>query len=176
MKAEFRRDATATAAIFGFFAASWFGWAQENPPTAWQTALIVGSILALLVAVVGGVLTWRRWSSKTVFNRHTSRRFGLIVGLEFAIAGVGAGVLTALGRADLIPAWIALVVGVHFFPLASLLKDPLLYGVAALVSLIALVAVPLAATLAVPVSAFTGFATGIVLLGAALFSLSSAVA
>ena len=175
MKAEFRRDATATAAIFGFFAASWFGWAQENPPTAWQTALIAGSILALLVAGAGGVLTWRQWSSGTVFNAHTSRRFGLIVGLEFAIAGVGAGVLTALGKADLIPAWVALVVGVHLFPLAPLLKYPILYGVAALVSISALVAAPLAATLAVPVSAITGLTTGIVLLAAALFSLLTAV-
>lgn len=176
MKAEFRRDATATAAIFGFFAASWFGWAQENPPAAWQTVLITGAILAFLVAVAGGVLTWRQWSSGTAFNPHTGRRFGLIVGLEFAIAGVGAGGLTVLGKADLIPAWVALVVGVHLFPLAPLLKYPMLYGVAAIVSLIALVAVPLATTLAVPVSALTGLATGIVLLTAALFSLSTAVA
>lgn len=176
MKAEFRRDAAATAAIFGFFASAWFGWAQENPPVAWQAVLIAGAILALLVAVAGGVLTWRQWSTRTAFNSHTGRTFGMIVGLEFAIAGVGAGVLTALGKADLIPIWVALVVGVHLFPLAPLLKYPLLYGVAALVSIIALVAVPLAGVLAVPVSALTGLATGIVLLAAALFSLINAVA
>lgn len=58
MNAEFIRDAAATAAIFGFFASSWFGWAQENPPAAWRHWLIAGAILALLVAIGGGVLTW----------------------------------------------------------------------------------------------------------------------
>lgn len=34
MTAEFLRDAAATAAIFGFFASAWFGWAQrrDRPP------------------------------------------------------------------------------------------------------------------------------------------------
>jgi len=48
----------------------------------------------------------------------------LIVGSEFAVAGLGAGVLAALKRADLISAWVALVVGVDFFPLAPLLRHP----------------------------------------------------
>jgi hypothetical protein len=38
MTAEFLRDAAATAAVFGFFASAWFGWAQ--------------AILVTLVAVV----------------------------------------------------------------------------------------------------------------------------
>jgi len=29
------RDAAMTALILGFFASSWFGWAQERPPAAW---------------------------------------------------------------------------------------------------------------------------------------------
>ena len=176
MTAEFTRDAAATAAIFGFFAASWFGWAQENPPTTWRKLLIVGTILSLLVAVVGGVLTWQHWSTGTVFNPQSGRAFGLIAGIEFAAAGIGAGVLTALGKANLIAPWVALVVGVHLLPLAPLLQYPLLYGVAALVSMVALVAVPLARAQAVTVSALTGFATGVVLLAAALFSLVTVVA
>ena len=173
MNAEFIRDAAATAAIFGFFASSWFGWAQENPPAAWRHWLIAGAILALLVAIGGGVLTWQHWLDGTAFNPQTGRTFGLIVGIEFTIAGIGAGVLAALGKPQLIAPWVALVVGVHFWPLAPLLRYPLLYGVAALVSIAALVAVPLARAQTITVSAVTGLAIGLILLAAALYSLGT---
>jgi len=173
MNAAFIRDAAATAAIFGFFAASWFGWAQEKPPAAWRNWLIGGAILSLLVAITGGLLTWQHWSDGTAFNPQTGRTFGLIVGIEFAIAGTGAGVLAAMRKADLIAPWIALVVGVHFWPLAPLLEYPLLYVAAALVSSAALVAVPLARAQTVTVSAITGLATGLILLAAALYSLGT---
>ena len=171
MIAEFIRDAAATAAVFGFFAASWFGWAQENPPSTWRNWLIAGALLSLLIAVIGGFVTWQHWSSETAFNPKTGRTFGLIVGIEFAIAGIGAGVLGWWGRADLIAPWVALVVGVHFIPLAPLLHSPLLYGVAALVIIGALVTVPLAAAQGVTISAVTGLTTGIILLATALYSL-----
>ncbi|HRW10622.1 MAG TPA: hypothetical protein P5121_36210 [Caldilineaceae bacterium] len=165
------RDTAAIVAIFGFFASSWFGWAQEKPPAAWVNWLIAGSILSLLVAVVGGIFTWQHWSDDTAFNPQTGRTFGLIVGIEFAIAGIGAGVLGWWGRADLIAPWVALVVGIHFIPLAPLLHSPLLYGVAALVIIGALVTVPLAAAQGVTISAVTGLTTGIILLATALYSL-----
>jgi uncharacterized membrane protein len=130
MTAEFLRDAAATAAVFGFFAASWFGWAQEAPPRSWRRALVAGSAVSLL----------------------TARR-----------------------RTALIPVRIALVVGLHLVPLAALLRYPLLYVVAALVTLVALAAVPLARSRSVAISAVAGLATGTVLLAAALFSIGSAL-
>ncbi len=177
MTAEFVRDAAATAAIFGFFASAWFGWAQENPPDAWRKVLVVGSVVSLLIAVAGGVLAWQRWSDGTAFDPDTGRVFGIVVGIEFALAGLGAWLLTARRRADLVAPWIALVVGVHLFPLAPLLQYPLLYVVAALVSVVALAAVPLARSRSrsVTVSAVTGLATGTVLLAAALFSLATVI-
>jgi hypothetical protein len=173
MNAEFLRDAAATAAIFGFFAAAWFGWAQDEPPETWRGALIAGSVLALLTAVVGGVLTWRHWSDGTVFDADTSRTFGVVVGVEVALAGLGAWLLARRRRSDLIPAWVALVVGVHLFPLAWLLHYPLIGVVAGLVTVAAIVAVPLARSRSLAVSAVTGLATGTVLLAAALYSAAS---
>jgi len=175
MLAEFTRDAAATAAVFGFFATSWFGWAQENPPSAWRRGLMAGAILSLLVALVGGFFTWQHWSTGTAFNPQTGRTFGLIVGIEFAMAGIGAGLLSWWGRGELIAPWVALVVGIHFIPLAPLLHYPLLYGVAALVSGLALVSIPLAHTQLITVSAVTGVATGSVLVAAALFSLATVI-
>jgi len=144
MTAAFLRDAAATAAIFGFFASAWFGWAQDEPPPAWRRALVAGSILSLLTAVGGGVLTWRNWSGPTAFDADTSRTFGLVVGVEVALAAIGAAVLARRRSGELIPAWVALVVGVHLIPVALLVRSPLIAVTGVLVTLVALVAVPLA--------------------------------
>lgn len=175
MTAEFLRDAAATAAVLGLFASSWFGWAQERPPPAWRPMLVAASIVSLLTAVVGGILTWQNWSEGTVFDADTSLVFGIVVGIEFTVAALGAVLLTAWRRQDLIPAWVAFVVGVHFFPLAWLLQYPLIHVLAALVIVVALAAVPLARSRSLPVSAVTGPATGVVLLAVAWFSLGSAL-
>jgi hypothetical protein len=172
--AAFVRDAAATAAVFGFFASAWFGWAQDAPPAGWRGWLGAGSALSLLTAAAGGVLTWRHWSGGTVFDADTSRAFGVVVGVEFALAGIGAAVLAARRRGELIAAWVALVVGVHLFPVAALLGDPLVYVVATLVTLVALAAVPLARTRRLAISAVTGLGAGIVLLTAAVISLADA--
>lgn len=175
MMAEFTRDAATTAAIFSLAAASWFRWAQAQPPAAWRYWLIGGSIFSLLIAVAGGVLTWQYWSTETAFNLETGRTFGLLVGLEFMIAGAGAGLLTALHKSQLIAPWIALVIGAHFFPLARLAHYPLLIVVAVIVILVALVAAPFARSQSITVSAFTGLTTGIVLLSAAISALVTVV-
>jgi len=175
MTAAFLRDAAATAAIFGFFASAWFGWAQDEPPPAWRRALVAGSILSLLTAVGGGVLTWRNWSGPTAFDADTSRTFGLVVGVEVALAAIGAAVLARRRSSELIPAWVALVVGVHLIPVALLVRSPLIAVTGVLVTLVALVAVPLARSRPVAVSAVTGLGAGTVLLAAALWSLASAL-
>jgi hypothetical protein len=175
MTSEFSRDAAMTAAIFGFFAMAWFGWAQEHPPRSWKKWLIAGSVVATLALLAGGLLAWRRWNTGTVFDGETGRTFGIIVGIEFALAGLGAGLLAWRGRKELIPVWIALVVGAHLFPLAPLLHYPLLYLVAALVTIAALVAVPVARGRSVAVSAVNGLGVGTALLTAAIFSLADAL-
>jgi len=72
-------------------------------------------------------------------------------------------------------AWIALVVGVHFYPLAPLLHYPLLYVVATVVTLAALASPYVARSRGIAVSAVTGAATGTVLLAAAVLSLGTAL-
>jgi hypothetical protein len=54
MTAVFVRDAAATAAVFGFFASGWFGWAQDEPPKAWGRALIgvAAGLVTLTAALV----------------------------------------------------------------------------------------------------------------------------
>lgn len=175
MVAQYVRDAAATAVIFGFFASSWYGWAQEAPPQSWRTPLGIGSGLALLTAVAGGLLTWRHWSDGTVFDDDTSRSFGIVVGIEFAAAAIGAGLLAVRRRAEYISVWIAFVVGVHLFPVAVLIGYPLIHVVAALITLVAIAAIPVARARSVSVSAVTGVGTGSVLLVAAMTSAVAAL-
>ncbi|QOC92314.1 hypothetical protein [Micromonospora craniellae] len=171
MIAEHVRDAAATAVVFGFFASSWFGWAQEAPPPRWRKPLVAGAVAAVLVLVVGALVTWQHWSEGTAFTAETSRAFGIVVGIEFGLAALGAGILAAVRHRDIIPAWIAFVVGVHLFPVAALINYPLIHVVAALITLVAVAAVPVARHRALPVSAVTGLGTGSVLLTAAASSL-----
>jgi hypothetical protein len=170
------RDFAGTAAAFGFFASVWFGWAQEKPPAGWKPVLVTGSVLSVATAVAGGLLLWRLWSRDTAFDDTTGPRFGIVVGIEFGTAALGAVLLAVLRRADWTAAWIALVVGLHLFPVAVILEYPLLHLVAAAVTVAALAAIPLARRRAVAVSAATGLPTGAVLLAGALVSLVGAVA
>lgn len=123
------RDAAMTVAIFGFFASAWFGWAQERPPRGsarWWLPL--GSVLGLLLAVAGGLLAWRNWGAGSVLDADGRMNlYLLILGIEFGVALLGVIVLLALGRRDYFAPWICLVVGVHFFPLAPVMADPVLY-------------------------------------------------
>jgi hypothetical protein len=88
---------------------------------------------------------------------------------------IGAAVLGWNRKSELTPAWIALVIGLHFVPLASLLDYSMLYVVAVGVVAVAVAAVPVARSRALPLSAITGVGTGSVLLAAALISLVTVV-
>jgi hypothetical protein len=173
--AAYLRDAAMTAVIFGFFGSAWFGWAQEAPPARWSVRLAAGSILSLATAVGGGVVAWQHWSDGTIFGPDTGRNFGIVVGIEFAVTGLGALVLALRRRRDLIPPWVAFVVGVHLFPVAAILQYPMIYLVASLVTVVSLIAVPVARSRTLAISFVTGLGTGLVLLAAAVYSLISAL-
>ncbi|MEV7231850.1 hypothetical protein AB0M79_33325 [Polymorphospora sp. NPDC051019] len=175
MTADFVRDAAMTAVIFGFFASGWFGWAQEKPPPTWPKWLGIGSGVSMLTAVAGGLLAWRHWTDGTVFDADTSKAFGLVVAIEFGAAGLGALLLAVTRHKDLVPAWVALVVGLHLFPVAVLLHYPLIHLPAVLLTVVALAAVPVARARSLPVSAVTGVGCGAALLVSALISLAGAL-
>ncbi|SDL47004.1 hypothetical protein SAMN05216298_3964 [Glycomyces sambucus] len=175
MTPDFLRDAAGTAAVFGFFAMAWFGWAQEAPPAKWLWPLRIGSILSGLTAVAGGLLLWRHWSDGSVIDASVGPKFGIIVGVEFALAGLGCGLLAWRKRADLMSAWIAFVVGVHFFPVAVLLEIPALHVTAALVTVASIASVFIAKARSLTVSAVVGATTGPILLASGLLALADAL-
>ncbi|MFI7426837.1 hypothetical protein ACIBPB_07600 [Micromonospora sp. NPDC049836] len=97
MTAEFVRDAAMTAAVLGFFAMGWFGWAQEDPPKRRKKWLVSGSVLATLVLVAAGLLSWTIWNTGTALDRDTSVLFGQVDGLLSVRPPVSDRVTATLG-------------------------------------------------------------------------------
>jgi hypothetical protein len=165
------RDAAMTALILGFFASCWFGWAQERPPAPWRKLLIVGAGLSIAVALVGGVSAWRMWSDTSALDEPGAvRAYLIIVGIEFGVAAAGAAVIALTGHRQYLAPWICLVVGVHFVPLAPVLDDPILFGLGAVLTAVALAAVPVSRQTALAPSAVTGAGAGTALLAVAAWS------
>ena len=153
-----------TALIEGFFGFVWFGWGQADASSGLRVVLALGGALAALLALAGGVQAFRSpASTSTLHDRRARRRYGLVVGVEFTLAGVGAAVLAGAGQSDFIPVWVCAVVGVHLLPLASLLQDRLLVPLGALLTTVALVALVAGLVTQVPASTVTGIGAGVLL-------------
>ncbi|CAL9545716.1 hypothetical protein SUDANB121_04350 [Nocardiopsis dassonvillei] len=170
------RDATMTTAVLGFFAAAWFGWAQERPPGGPATRWLGGgSALGVLLAVAGGVLSWLHWDTGSVLGEGSAMALYLIVlGVEFGAALLGVLVLLAMGRSEYLAPWVCLVVGVHFFPMAPILENPLLYPLGAWLTLWPFLAVRWANRRDLAYSYTTGAGAGPALLLFALPALAAA--
>ena len=157
-----RRDGGITALVEGFFASAWFGWGHADPPAWLDPWLTAGSIVALLVAIAGAVVGFTSPASTAALsNREAGRRYGIIVGIEFGLAGVGAALLGILGQADYIPVWVCAVVGVHFWPLATVLRDRNLIPLGVLVTATAIVALIVGLSTDVAPSTVTGVGAGL---------------
>ncbi len=114
------------------FGAVWvFGNSSSLPDTILAIVWVVGGVICLLLFACGIYLrrTSRLVKSETrsMTNRDLRRRFNQV----FIAEGVGIGIVVVicanLGYSEWIPAAVALVVGLHFFPLARLFRMPLYY-------------------------------------------------
>jgi hypothetical protein len=156
-----------SALYIGFFSAFWFNWARAGAPADLVPMIVACVVLALMVAVLGGVLLIavrrRRWAR----NAAVDRRFVLIAAVQFVAIAAGAILLSQVGHPELVPPWTAAIVGAHFLPLARLLWDPALVWLG-----IATIAVSVAGTVIAMIhgaaTTVTGLAVGVALLGFAV--------
>lgn len=139
MLTEFARDHAFTIAWFGLMAMVWFGWGQEDPPRRWRWRLGVGSVLGVILAGLFGYGVFVRWGEGSALDGRYEW-FGLLVLLEVVLAGAGCLILWKRQQIRWTAWWVALVVALHFLPLALLLGDWSLtvLGVAQAVCLIVL--------------------------------------
>ena len=154
-----------TAIVDGFFAAMWFGWGQAEAPSWLVVPLLVGVGLGVLTLVLGVVMTARTtgWLD-ALTEPDLRRRYNVVVGTEFGLIVVGAILLGLVGLAAWVAVWVCLVVGLHFIPLATVLQNPSLRPLGALVVCVAVVALVVGlATTAAP-STITGVGAGLCLL------------
>ncbi len=123
----------AKAALFGAFAgAAWICWSNAFVGEAvvyWGPATTV-FVLGVLVWSVCSVRRIRSRKSHSAVSRFAiinKWKFWVIAILEFLVAGCAVYFLIASRHPQLIPIAVALVVGLHFLPLAKVLKMPHLY-------------------------------------------------
>ncbi|MDI9950659.1 MULTISPECIES: hypothetical protein [unclassified Rhodococcus (in: high G+C Gram-positive bacteria)] len=162
------------AAVVGFFAAGWFGWAMavdlRRPLTVLLDAAIV---VALVVAVLGAVLAVRSPAeSSALADRAVRRRYTLVVVVEFAVIWAGAAVLGNTGLSAWIPVWVCFAVGVHFVPLAGVLGESSLTVLGALLVVVAAAGLVVGLTTTVAPGTVTGIGAGGCLLAAAVLTLA----
>src|SRR5262249_1356482 len=125
------------ATIMFFFGAIWLllgvfgGW----PSPGWLRAglLVAGLLLAVWIAIVVHRVshvseTAPPTPEQAAVGRRIGRRFGWTTGIEGAAILLAVILLNAVHRPDFIPPAIALIVGLHFFPLASLFRRSVYYG------------------------------------------------
>jgi hypothetical protein len=126
-------------AIFMFcFGIVWLliGLLQGRPSPAWlrRLLLVVGLALGASIATLGVRESNLRHSpsaksaQQLATGAEIARHFYIIFGVELAAIFVAVVVLKALRYPDYILCGIAIIVGVHFFPLAALFRAPVYYG------------------------------------------------
>ncbi|CAM3531552.1 hypothetical protein OCAE111667_14185 [Occultella aeris] len=122
MLTDFTRDHAFTIAWFGLMAFVWCGWAQEDPPPRWRWCLGVASGLGAILAGGFGYSVALHWDDGSALEGRYEW-FGAVVGLEVLLAGAGCLVLARRSQSRWMAWWVALVVALHFIPLAFFLGD-----------------------------------------------------
>jgi len=112
--------------IMSFFATIWFALGMLGAGASWPVALIGVPVSAL--TILAAVLARRGAPPRSAAEE---KRVGTVIGWASGFEGVMIPVACAacgvVGRPDLIMAAIALIVGLHFLPIAYFLHKPGFY-------------------------------------------------
>ena len=130
---DYARGLVIGAFVLTFFGAFWASQAITNWPQASPLAYgILGlpEVALILFAVmrfinVGNLPEATDGDQASRDGKRTGITFGLIVAVEFSLIAVAANIRVKLDRPLLITVAIALIVGLHFFPLARLFGVPI---------------------------------------------------
>jgi hypothetical protein len=123
--ASVRRQAGLTALYLGIFATIWFSVPAATPPLG--AFLVAGSVVALVTVGAGiALVLLSRADGPVPRDAAADRKYLVIFAAELAAAGFGAVLLAETGRSEYIAVLVGAVVGIHFWPLAPVLKDPAL--------------------------------------------------
>lgn len=133
---------------------------------------LILSVIFVVLLIIGCISLFRIAAStpkeseestilyKSQWNR-TRKMFRVVFSAEFVLIGLAAGILISKGLYDLVVPIIAIIVGVHFFPLAGLFEARI-YNITGTVAVIAGLASLLVKTEPARQD-FVGFSMGIIL-------------
>jgi hypothetical protein len=164
--------------FMAFFGAYW-GFTSAvfmHSPIQYIAFLVTGLVTLVLFGIVGILLKYALSLPKTLSqeDKAESKRiwmwFGIIFGLEFLLIAMSSILLSTFQKDILIAPTIALIVGIHFFPLSRLFRVPVFSITGGLLSMLALVAL-IALLLGLPIagsspynwSLFVGIGTTLIL-------------
>lgn len=143
LELDYPRDLAMVGAIFGLAGFMWTGWAQENPPAHWGWRVVLGLLAlgGLALAALSIPMAVSHWNTPTALEGGTValRVYITVFWAEVILATVLAFLANRTGRSDLIAPLILTVVGIHFFALAPVFAQPVLYLAAVLLTTIAIV-------------------------------------
>ncbi len=97
-----------------------------------QAVILIVAVLLILTLIAMSIVTLRQAlqiKPISAGSAELGKWFGIIFAAEGIAIGAGSGILVGLELTEWIAPWVALVVALHFFPLARLLKLPLDYVV-----------------------------------------------
>jgi hypothetical protein len=133
------RGSIGGAAILTLFGGLWCILALANwaARPGWSIPLGVGLTIALLVLCVARFQSYKNVHSvddpvAAAKGKRVGMLFGIIFGIEGALIAISATVLGSHGLGIWVPLVIAIIVGVHFLPLAHVFEVPLYYWTGAL--------------------------------------------
>jgi hypothetical protein len=164
------------ALISAMFGAGWLGWGLGKAnafnglvgPTFGFTALFL--FACSIYFIRKGLLLRKQCPAAAAPTRHSIVKWFLLVALAELLAIALVAVLAnRLHRADLATDWCAMIVGLHFLPLAKILRAPQLSVLGILMVLWCVLSWALFQSVKIAISASIG--TGILLWGSCVASL-----
>jgi len=157
--------------MMAFFTMMWTGIAYGSITHNGLIVLILFSLIAATL-VINGIRFFREakrfpkteGEADKAEEKRTGKWFGIIFGAEGLLIFVGINIVINIGHADLTIPVIALVVGLHFYPLARVFKRTIDYYLATWTTIVAIIGIGLILSKsysAAAVDAFVGVGTAI---------------
>lgn len=140
--------------LMAFFGAAWWGWGVGGIQGVFPGETVAFFLLLALATLIlgsGGVLLIRaarrlpqeplaaEKARGVAEGKRYSRIFGVVFGLEIVFIALGSLLLNVLHHPEFVLPSVAIIVGLHFFPLATLFTVRLYYVTGALLVLVGVI-------------------------------------
>jgi len=121
--------------VLTIFGAGWLAWGLSMSNAVTVILAVLFSVVEIFLLGCSGYFIWKGRSlrkeypsSSSAVTQRMNKKFVVAVVLEFMAIAIVSVVASARHRPDLAPVLIAIVVGLHFLPLARIFRTPVYYA------------------------------------------------